>query len=412
MSPIWPPFTQVHTAMDPIHIERGKGAYLYAKDGRVFIDGIASWWVNLHGHAHPYIAKAIAKQAKELEHVIFADFTHTPALDFAKRLLPLLPGPMSKIFFSDNGSTAVEIALKIALQFWYNQNIEKTKILCFEGSYHGDTFGAMSAAGKNLFNRPFWNHLFDVVSIPPPIKNQEEEALHHMRAALSGGKAACFLFEPLILGVGGMRMYPAKHLDPLLALCQEAGVLTIADEVMTGFGRTETLFASEQLTIQPDILCLSKGITGGFLPMGATTCKEFIYNAFLSEDPHKAFLHGHSYTANPLACASALASLDLLRDKKCYEQRKGIERAHARFCKKWQGHPALRRCESHGTILALEYETQHPSYFSSLRDSLYPYFLDRGILLRPLGNVVYLLPPYCIPEEALTHIYTTLEGTL
>lgn len=413
---IWHPFTQMHTARPPIPIVRAKGAYLYAEDGNSYLDAISSWWVNLHGHAHPYIIQKIKSQAEVLEHVIFADFTHAPAVELASRLLSILPGVMSKVFYSDNGSTAVEVALKIALQYWHNRNTPKTKVICFKNSYHGDTFGAMSAAGRNEFNRPFWKHLFDVESIDPPLKGQEDLSLSQLRSILNQGNVACFIFEPLVLGSGGMIIYPPRGLDKLIQCCRQHHVLTIADEVMTGFGRTGTLFASEQVNEKPDLICLSKGLTGGFLPLGVTACTNDIYNTFLGDHLHQAFLHGHSYTANPLACSSALASLDLLLEDACSAQRKVIAESHKEFCRQWQLHPKLERCESLGTILALEYQAEKSSYFQPIRDRLYHFFLSKGILLRPLGNVLYILPPYCIQVDELKfiydHIILTLEGDL
>lgn len=409
---IWHPFTQMQTAPSPIPIVRAQGAYLYSENGRCYLDGISSWWVNLHGHAHPYIVKKIQAQAESLDQVIFADFTHGPAVELALRLLSIIPGEMSKIFYSDNGSTAVEVAVKIALQYWQNKQIEKTKVICFKNSYHGDTFGAMSVAGKNGFNKPFWKFLFDVVTIDLPLKGEEEKSLSQIQTVLEEGEVACFIFEPLILGAGGMQIYPAKGLNELIACCQHYEALTIADEVMTGFGRTETLFASEQLTAKPDLICLSKGLTGGFLPLGATLCTEKIFQAFLSDRLQLAFLHGHSYTANPLACSSALASLDLLLDAKCAQQRERISTAHAQFCAQWRGHPKLKRATSIGTILALEYQTERPSYFHEMRNQLYLFFIERGILLRPIGNVLYVMPPFCIQEEELQHIYDTIALSL
>jgi adenosylmethionine-8-amino-7-oxononanoate aminotransferase len=413
---IWHPFTQMQTARPPIPIVRAKGAYLYAEDGNSYLDAISSWWVNLHGHAHPYIVEKIKSQAEVLEHVIFADFTHAPAVELASRLLSILPGAMSKVFYSDNGSTAVEVALKIALQYWHNRNIPKTKVICFKNSYHGDTFGAMSAAGKNEFNRPFWKHLFDVESIDPPLKGQEDKSLMQLQSILNKGEIACFIFEPLVLGSGGMIIYPPDGLSPLIQCCRQHHVLTIADEVMTGFGRTGTLFASEQGSEKPDLICLSKGLTGGYLPLGVTACTDDIYDAFLGDHLHQAFLHGHSFTANPLACSSALASLDLLLEDTCKAQRERIAKCHKEFCQQWQWHPKLKRCESLGTLLALEYQTESSSYFQPMRDRLYQFFLSKGILLRPLGNVLYILPPYCIQSEELKRIYDqiilTLEGDL
>lgn len=391
---IWHPFTQAKTARTPISIARAEGCMLYTEDGRQFLDGISSWWVNLHGHAHPYIVERIYEQAKTLEHVIFADFTHKPAIELARRLLEILPGGMSKIFYSDNGSTAVEIALKMALQYWHNQNIAKTKVICFKGSYHGDTFGAMSAAGRNMFNRPFWPYLFEVESISLP----DEASLNELEPILEKGDVACFIFEPLILGARGMVTYSAKGLDQLIRACKRHNVLTIADEVMTGFGRTGTLFACEQLKETPDIICLSKGITGGFLPLGATVCTSKIFEAFLGDSLGQALLHGHSYTGNPLACASGLASLDLLLSDECYEQRRRIEASHKAFQREHGRHPKLKRCEVLGTILILEYHANE-------RERLYDHFLSRGILLRPLGSVLYVMPPYCIDDASLNLIY-------
>jgi len=412
---IWHPFTQMQNAR-PIPISYGKGAYLYTEDGTSYLDGISSWWVNLHGHAHPYIVNKLAVQAEILEHVIFADFTHSPAVELACKLLALLPGEMSKIFYSDNGSTSIEVAIKIALQYWCNRDVPKSTVICLKNSYFGDTFGAMSAAGRNEFNKPFWKHLFDVVAIDVPFVGKEEESLAQLRQIVEEGHAACFIFEPLVQGAGGMQIYSSQGLDKLIKCCKEHEVLTIADEVMTGFGRTRTLFACQQLKEQPDMICLSKGITGGFLPLGATVCTEKIYNAFLGDSLQQAFLHGHSYTANPLACSCALASLDLLLHEDCYVQREMIAACHREFYQKWQHHPKLKRCESIGTILVLEYVVQKKSYFDSLRDRLYHFFLNKGILLRPLGNVLYVMPPYCIKKDELEFIYDkiaeTLEGDL
>lgn len=413
---IWHPFTQMKTARLPIPIVKGEGIYLHTEDGRRYLDGISSWWVNLHGHAHPYIIQKLKEQAEALEHVIFADFTHPPAVNLAGRLLPLIPGEMGKVFYSDNGSTAVESALKMAFQYFHNKNIPKSKVVAFKNSYHGDTFGAMSVAGKNAFNRPFWKYLFEVEVIDPPIPGHEEESFSQLHKIVKEGTAACFIFEPLIQGLGGMILYPAAGLDRLLRLCKEYDVLTIADEVMTGFGRTGTVFACEQLSEQPDIICLAKGLTGGFLPLAVTACTERIYEAFLDDDLSRAFLHGHSYAGNPLACACALASLDLLQEESSLRQRELIAAAHKKFCQEWAHHPKLKRCVSLGTILVLEYQVDTTSYFHSLRDRLYHFFLDRNILLRPFGNTLHMMPPYCITAAELEHVYDqiifTLEGTL
>lgn len=408
---VWHPFTQMQTARPPIPIVRGKGVYLYAEDGTSYIDAISSWWVNLHGHAHPYIAEKINAQMEVLEQVIFAGFTHGPAVELAAKLVEILPGNMSKIFYSDNGSTAVEAAIKMAIQYWYNLGQKRTKIVCLKHSYHGDTFGAMAAAGRNEFNKPFWSHLFHVENIDAPTPGKEELSLKQLQAILENESVACFIFEPLILGAGGMIIYPTDGLDRLLQCCKRHQVITIADEVMTGFGRTGTLFACNQVKQSVDIFCFSKGLTGGYLPLGVTACVERIYNAFLSDHFQKAFLHGHSYTANPLACTSALASIDLLLEDRCRHDRERIAMSHRNFCRKWQGHPRLKRCESLGTILAIEYLSETSSYFDRLRDRLYAFFISKGILIRPFGNVVHVLPPYCIQNDELEYIYDQLALT-
>ncbi len=400
---IWHPFTQMQTAPEAIPIVRGEMSHLFTADGQKLFDGISSWWVNLHGHNHPHIAARIAEQAKSLDHVLFAGFTHQPAIELAERLLPLLPGEMARIFYSDNGSTAVETALKMALQFFFNRD-EKTprkKILCFNGSYHGDTFGAMAAAGKNRYNRPFWSHFFEVESIDPPVKGKEEFSIRQLEAILAGGeqKIAAFIFEPLLLGAGGMISYPLTGLKKLVNRCKQAGILTIADEVMTGFGRTGSLFAATGL--KPDIICLAKGITGGFLPLAATACTREIYNAFLSDNPSKTLLHGHSYTANPICCAAANASLDLLL--KSDSARARITAAQQVFVEKWRGNKLLKRCERVGTILILEYLKPAPKT---------AFFVERGVVLRPMQNVLYLMPPYCATADELAHVHKTIEETL
>lgn len=401
---LWHPFA---SEQEMLAIVRAEGTRLYTEEGKSYIDAISSWWVNLHGHGHPYIAERIAQQARTLAHVLFAGCTHPPALELAEKLLAILPGNLQRIFYSDNGSTAVETALKIVLQYWYNQGLKKTKIISFREGYHGDTFGAMSVSGRSIFSQPFWDHLFEVESIPAPLPGKERTSYEEMSRALCKKDAAAFLFEPLICGASGMKIYEAKALDPLLQACREEGVLLIADEVMTGFGRTGSLFASERLSISPDIVCLSKGITGGFLPLGATACTEQIYEAFSS----KALLHGHTYTANPIACAASLASLDLLLGDGCKKQRAMIREENRLFCEKLALHPKLLRCETLGTILVLEY-FGHTSYLHPLKEKLVRFFLERDILIRPLGNILYLMPPYCISKEELHHIYETIIGSL
>jgi adenosylmethionine-8-amino-7-oxononanoate aminotransferase len=419
-SPIWHPFTPLLTSPLPIKILRAEGCYLYGEDDRKILDAISSWWVNLHGHAHPHIAQAIAQQAQTLEHVIFAGFTHSPAQTFATRLLQILPNNQTKVFFSDNGSTATEVAMKMAFQYFYNQGIKKQKIIAFEGAYHGDTFGAMSVGERSPFNAPFQPFLFDVAFLPLPVGDNKEIALQKMYELVQTQEIAAFIFEPLIQGASGMRMYEADVLDELIAMAQAQDVICIADEVMTGFGRTGKLFASDYLQHKPDIVCLSKGITGGFLPLGVTTCTEKVINAYRQTDLMKTFFHGHSYTANPIVCAAANASLDLLLQPSCTQAIAHINKQHEKFVEKlrpFQNANIIQHIRLSGVIVAFELiTTQETSYINEARSSLYDYFISKNILLRPLGNVVYILPPYCITDDELAQIYdvilTFLEGYL
>jgi len=408
---IWHPYTQMLNAAEHIPIVRAAGSKLYDENGNSFIDAISSWWTNLHGHAHPYIAKAISEQVAELDHVLFAGFTHPGAIELAERILKLLPENQTKAFYSDNGSTAVEVALKMSIQFWRNKGLRKNRILAFENAYHGDTFGSMSVSGRGAFNRPFNDQLFEVDYIPIPREDREHISLLAMQDLLTKRKEeyACFIFEPLVQGAAGMNMYQGEPLSQLISVCRINNVLTIADEVMTGFGRTGDLFAVDSLSQKPDMICLSKGITGGIMPLGLTTCSENIYEAFLSQDLSKTFFHGHSYTANPIACRAALASLDLLLDPVCTQNRNFINQKHLAFKQTLQDNGTIENVRVTGTILAFELSGEEATgYFNSRRNYIYEYFLDKGILLRPLGNVVYIMPPYSITGPELDEIYSAI----
>ncbi len=410
---VWHPFTQLKTSPLPIAVVKGEGAYFYDGEGKRYIDGIASWWVNIHGHCHPYLTKKISEQLHTLEHTLFSGFTHEPAVRLAERLLERLPVNQSKIFYSDNGSTAVEVALKMAFQYWSNQSIQKTKVIAFENGYHGDTFGGMSVGARNAFNLPFAELLFDVIHIPVPLKGKEQDTLNAMQTALQRDDIASFIFEPLVQGAGGMVMYSASVLDELIEQCRAKNVITIADEVMTGFGRTGDFFASDFLEQKPDIICMSKGITGGVMPLGATACAQFIYDAFLSEDKMKTFFHGHSYTANPTACSAALASLDLFDLPETLDNIRRIGQQHNLFLQKIKSHKALIEVRQLGTIIAFEIKTsERTHYLNSLAEHISDFFISRGIILRPLGNVLYILPPYCISNEDLEYIYNAVEEFL
>ena len=412
---IWHPFTQMKTAAAPIAIVKGEGARLYDEAGNVYIDAIASWWTNLHGHAHPHIAAALRNQAETLEHVIFADFTHKPAVELAERLLAKMPQNQARIFYSDNGSTAVEVAIKMAFQYWYNIGKPRKKIIALEGAYHGDTFGAMAVGERSAFSAPFNPFLFDVLFVEAPLPGKEEMALAQLKKVITDHpeQIAAFIFEPLVQGSGGMRMFKAEALDAMLQLCIEEDIILIADEVMTGFGRTGKLWATDYLQNKPDIFCLSKGLTGGTMAFGATTCTAKIFDAFWSDDKLKTLFHGHSCTGNPLACSVALASLDLMEMPQTWENIRRIENAHQNFSKKLLGHPLVKNLRQQGVILAFDIDNaQNTSYFNNLRDRIWQFFINKKLLLRPLGNTFYILPPYCITDEELTKVYNGIEELL
>lgn len=407
----WHPYTQMKTADSIIPIVKGEGIYLFDNEGNKYMDVVSSWWVTLHGHSHPYIAQRIFEQLNTLEQVIFAGFTHEPAIQLSENLLKLLPTNQKKVFYSDNGSTAVEVALKMCIQYAHNQGKQKTKILAFKNAYHGDTFGAMSVSGKSFWTKPFESMLFEVVFIDTP----NAENLKDLQSQIRNLKdeVACFIYEPLVQGAAGMLMYNAEDLSSLMKFCRELGVLMVQDEVFTGFGRTGKLFAANYLTEQPDIMCFSKGLTGGTMPMGITTCSDEIYNAFWSDDKHKTLFHGHSFTANPLACTAALASMEILLKEDTQMNIKRITHQHSEFVKALAIHPQVENARQVGTILAFDFKTEYgTSYFNEIGKRLYNEFLQRGIIMRPLGNVIYLVPPYCITSEELDFVYQNIMEVL
>lgn len=410
---VWHPFTHQLLAKPPIPIVKGEGVYFFDEAGNKYLDAISSWWVNLHGHCNPYISKKVSEQLFTLEHSMFSDFTHAPAIELAERLLSHLPGNQSKIFYSDNGSTAVEVALKMALQYWHNQDHKKSTFIAFENAYHGDTFGSMSVGARNLFNQAFDNLLFEVIHIPLPDRENFEAYKKMFTKLVQKDNIAAFIFEPLVQGAAGMLMYEAQLLDELVTICRENKVISIADEVMTGFGRTGKFFASDHLKNPPDIFCLSKGLTGGYMPMGVTSCSQFIYDAFLSSDKTKTFFHGHSYTANATACSAALASMDLMEKTNTSEQIAMITDNHKNVISEIQKFKTVREIRVQGTILAIELKTGDGTYYlHSLSEIISSYFLERGILLRPLGNIFYLIPPYVITHQELLGIYGVIKEFL
>jgi len=403
---VWHPYTQHFQAPLPVAISRASGASLYDMRGKPVLDAISSWWVTTHGHCQPEIVAAIASQAATLDQVIFAGFTHEPAAMLAAALVARLPRSLSRIFYSDNGSTAVEVAIKLSLQSFANRGTPKRLVAALDHAYHGDTFGAMAVGARGIFSHAYEPMLFDVARLPDPSEGDTLAALDALIDS-RGKDLAAVIVEPLILGAGGMRVWDERVLQRIREKTAAAGVHLIADEVMTGFGRTGPLFACERADVAPDLLCMSKGITGGVLPLGATAATEEIFDAFLDADRTKTFFHGHSYTANPLACAAALASLSLF-DEESDDHRIRIEVAHARHLESLRGIKGVRATRQLGTVAAIEMAAT-PGYLSEIGRELAGYALHEGVLLRPLGNVAYVLPPYCMTDDELDRVYGVMS---
>ena len=411
---LWHPFTKIINEYDPIVISSAKNDILVDINGNEYVDLISSWWVNIHGHCKKEIIESIKKQSEKLEQVLFADFTHEPAVNLAEKIVDLMPKNLSRVFFSDNGSTAVEIAMKVAIQYWYNKGKKKKKFVSMTGNYHGDTFGAMSVGFSSGFYEPFKDFLIKSISIPYPDywdgKNDiEKEELISLKTAdevLSSNKddIAAVIFEPLIQGAGGMKVCRKEFLDKLLKKFRDAGVLIIFDEVMTGFGRTGKMFAADYLKTKPDIMCLAKSLTGGYIPLAATVFSQKIHDEFFGDDIKKAFLHGHSFTANPIACAAALTSLELFEKEQTLKKVEKISDIHCEFIKKLKK-INISKPRVLGSIAAFEYNAINQKYGSTENQELKNIFLENGLLLRPLGNTIYLMPPYCIKEETLYNCY-------
>jgi adenosylmethionine-8-amino-7-oxononanoate aminotransferase len=409
----WHPYTQHKTTGLLPAIVSGEGALLWDENGKEYIDAIASWWVNPYGHSNKFIADAIYEQLTTLEHVLFGGFTNKPAVLLSEQLIKILPSNQKKIFFSDNGSTAVEVALKAALQYFYNKGEKRTKVIAFEDSFHGDTFGAMASSGITFFTEAFQGSLIDVIRIPVPTEGNENKSREALYQAIQSNSCAAFIFEPLVQGAAGMVMYAPEILDELITICKENQVLTIADEVMTGFGKTGKTFACDYLMQQPDMMCLSKALTGGTIPMAITTFTAAIFDGFYDDDTNKALFHGHTFTANPTGCAAALASLQLLQSASIQTNMKRVHLSHLDFQSKIKSHPKVKTTRVLGVIFALEIITESPAeYYGSLRNKLYNFFIENGIILRPVGNIVYILPPYIISQNQLEKVYQVVENAL
>ena len=411
-SPVWHPFTQ-HGLEEPVPlVTRGEGAILWTEDGRRIIDGISSWWVTTHGHGHPRIVQAIAEQAAKLDQVIFAGWTHEPAETLAGGLVDLMPDPLAHVFFSDSGSTSVEVALKMALGYWLHRGEPRHRIVVMEHSYHGDTIGAMSIGARGVFNRAYAPLLFDVTEIPFPHEGAEQATLDRLEAICREEAPAALIVEPLILGAGGMLIYTPRVLAEMRAICARHGVLFIADEVMTGWGRTGSLLACEQADVVPDILCLSKGLTGGAIPLAVTMATPPIFDVHYSTDRSRALYHSSSYTANPIACAAANANLAIWREEPVRGRIDDLAARQARHLDEAASLPGVARARRIGTIAALDVEVRDTGYLSAVGPQMLARFRDGGLLLRPLGNTVYVMPPYCIEEPDLAALYAGIAGAL
>lgn len=397
---VWHPFTQQKLAGKPLEILKAEGVVLTDAEGKEYIDANSSWWVNVHGHAHPHIGEAINRQFKQIDHIVFAGVTHPKAVELAERISNTLSGDFEKTFFSDNGSTAVEIALKMVFQYFYNKGEDKNRFLALDGAYHGDTFGAMSVGQRGYFNKPFEQFFFDVDFLDFPTRENEERLLKKAKDLFETGEFAGVIVEPLVQGAAGMRMYSPDFLNTLMSIARENDVLIIFDEVMTGFGRTGKMFSMDYCNSQPDIITLSKGLTAGVMALGLTVTTNKIYNAFWSDDKMKALLHGHSFTANPIACAVACANLDLFEKKETWENIDKIVAWNTDFKNELESYSCVTNLRQQGTILAFELKTDgEDSYFSSIRENAYAFFIENGILLRPLGNTIFINPPYVITQE-------------
>jgi adenosylmethionine---8-amino-7-oxononanoate aminotransferase len=407
-SPVWHPFTQ-HALQDAVHVARAEGAWIETTDGRRIFDAISSWWVVTHGHRHPRIVQAIKDQADQLDQIIFAGFTHEPAEKLARRLVEITPPGLEYVFFSDSGSTSVEVAVKMALGYWRNRGAHRTRVLALQGAYHGDTIGGMSLGERGVFNAPYDPLLFEVSRIPFPYADLERVTLDALEASCRQKDVAALIVEPLILGAGGMLIYQPWVLAEMKRICDEYGVLFIADEVMTGWGRTGTLFACEQAEVTPDIACYSKGLTGGTLPLAVTLCRGDIFDAHFSTDRSKTFFHSSSYTANPIACAAALANLDVWQSEPVLKRIAGLSAMQEARLDRFRADRRFRNVRQIGTIAALDIAVDDEGYLADIGPRLYSKFIERNFLVRPLGNTIYLMPPYCTTADDLDAVYQAID---
>lgn len=408
---LWHPLTQHKSHPNHIAITKAKGAVLYDENGNEYIDGIASWYTCVYGHCNEYIIAKVRQQMETLDHVVFTGFTHEPAIELSEKLIKILPENQEKLFFSDNGSTAIDVGIKMALQYHFNQNEKRTKIIALENGFHGDTFGAMSVSGLSVYNGPFEEFFIDVARIPVPNAENIEEVKALFTKLIIEHNVAAFVYEPLVQGAAAMKMHEATHINEILKIAQNHNVVTIADEVMTGFGKTGKNFASEYIETKPDIICLSKALSAGMVPMAITSCSQKIYNAFYADDMKKGFFHGHTYSGNPVACTAAIAGIDLLQSEDIQNNIKRIEASHQAFDTIIKNHPKVGSTRQQGQIYALDLNIEMERY-GNLRDKLFNSFMSKGVCLRPLGNTIYILAPYVTTDEQLQKIYRAIKETL
>jgi adenosylmethionine-8-amino-7-oxononanoate aminotransferase len=408
---LWHPLTQHKLHPAHLAITKAKGSVLYDEEGNTYIDGIASWYTCMYGHCNDYIIEKVTAQLRKLDQVVFSGFTHPPAIEMSEKLMTILPKNQQKIFFSDNGSTAVDVAIKMALQYHFNQGEKRNKIIALEDAFHGDTFGAMSVSGLSVYNGPFEDFLLTIDRVDVPTYDNFETVKQNFIQLIESGEVAAFIFEPLVQGAAAMKMYAAELLSQLIQIAHEHTILCIADEVMTGFGKTGKHFASDYLEHKPDILCLSKSLTGGIVPMALTTCSQKVYDAFYDNEISKGFFHGHTYSANPLGCTAISAGIDLLVSEEMQQNSLRIQKRHAAFNEQIKGHPKVKATRQTGVIFALDLDIKMDRY-GNLRDQLFQFFMKNGVCLRPLGNTIYILPPFVITDKELNKVYTVIIKAL
>ena len=408
---LWHPLKQHQTHPNSLGIVKAKGCMLTDENGNEYIDAISSWYTCMFGHCNDFITSRVYEQMQTLDQIMFSDFTHEPAVKLSEELIKILPKNQNRIFFNDNGSTAVEAGIKMALQYYFNLGEKRNTFIAFEDGFHGDTFGAMSVSGLSVYNGPFEDFLMDIQRIPVPNGENNQAILTQLQKIVLENDIAGFIYEPLVQGAAGMKIHQAEDLNEILKFCAENNILTIADEVMTGFGKTGNNFASDEVATKPDIICLSKALTAGLVPMAITSCTEEIYTAFLSNDISKGFFHCHTYSANPIACSAALASIELLQSEEIQKNIAFITKSHQLFEERIKNHPKVKSTRSKGVILAIDLETNSERY-GGLRDKLLAKFMSEGVFLRPLGNTIYIQPPYVITKEQLQKVYQVIEESL